>query len=366
LILFFIYNKHFGVNGQYVPPTGRNSRRQKALQQQCAHCLKPGIDRAMRLIKVSPTGERQHEGGDEMARQNTLFKEAFNRYAAELTPDAALPSEPEIAAQLGISRSTARAILLRLSDAGIIRWNKRQKIVLRKPTDADLFPEEETNSLHDIIERRFMLRILSDDAQPGMQINELELAREIGAGTTSVREFLIRFSRFGLIEKRPNSHWTLKGFTRDFALELADVREMFEVHSATEFARLPASHPAWAALEAIRDEHHRLQADFDLRYRDFSQLDEKFHLLIHEASRNRFIADFYDVIAIIFHYHYQWNKAMARERNARAIVEHLDYIDALQSRDPARIEAACRLHLSSARQTLLQSIPASAGEEAIA
>jgi DNA-binding GntR family transcriptional regulator len=43
-----------------------------------------------------------------------------------------------------------------------------------------------------------------------MQINELELAREIGVGTSSVREFLIRFSRFGLIEKRPNSHWVLK------------------------------------------------------------------------------------------------------------------------------------------------------------
>jgi DNA-binding GntR family transcriptional regulator len=75
--------------------------------------------------------------------------------------------------------------------------------------------------------------------QPGMQINELELAREIGTGTTSVREFLIRFSRFGLIEKRPNSHWILKGFTREFALELAEVREMFELHSAAEFGRLP-------------------------------------------------------------------------------------------------------------------------------
>ena len=68
-----------------------------------------------------------------MARQNTVFKEAFNRYAATLLPHAALPSEPEIAAQLGISRSTARAILLRLSEVGIIQWNKREKTVLRPP-----------------------------------------------------------------------------------------------------------------------------------------------------------------------------------------------------------------------------------------
>jgi DNA-binding GntR family transcriptional regulator len=298
-----------------------------------------------------------------MARQNTLFKEAFNRYAAVLEPHAALPSEPEIAAQLGISRSTARAILLRLSDAGIIRWNKRQKIVLRQPTDADLFPQEETNSLHDIIERSFMLRILSDDAQPGMQINELELAREIGTGTTSVREFLIRFSRFGLIEKRPNSHWVLKGFTREFALELADVREMFELHSAAEFGRLPADHPAWSDLAEIEREHHELLAKLDAHYKEFSQLDEKFHLLIHRASKNRFIADFYDVISVVFHYHYQWNKAFARERNSRAIGEHLDYIAALKSGDAQRIDTTCRQHLASARQTLLQSIPQNIAEE---
>jgi len=301
-----------------------------------------------------------------MARQNTVFKEAYNRYAAALHADAALPSEPEIAAQLGISRSTARAILTRLSDAGIIRWNKRQKIVLRQPTEADFFPTEETDSLHDIIERSFMRRILSDDAAPGMQINELELAREIGTGTTSVREFLIRFSRFGLIEKRPNSHWILKGFTRDFALELADVREMFELHSAAEFGRLPPESEAWRALSDIKAEHQTMLRDLDTRYKEFSTLDERFHLLIHAASKNRFIADFYDAIAIIFHYHYQWNKAFARERNERAIHEHLDYIAALESRDQAAIDFACRLHLRSARQTLLQSLPQMPSEEALA
>ena len=73
---------------------------------------------------------------------------------------------------------------------------------------------------------------------------------------------------------------------------------------------------------------------------------------------NRFITDFYDIIAIVFHYHYQWNKTHARQRNERAILEHLDYIDALKSRDPARIAETCRVHLNSARETLLASLPA--------
>ena len=291
-----------------------------------------------------------------MAKQNTVFKDAFNRCVKLLEQTATLPSEPELGATLGVSRTTVRSILSRLEEVGLLAWEKRRKVVLRPPVAADYFPIEETDSLSEIIERTFMRRILAGGAQPGMQINELELAREIGIGTTSVREFLIRFSRFGLIEKRPNSHWVLKGFTREFALELTEVREMFELRSAAAFTHLPGDHPAWAELDAIEAVHHHILDDIDNRYLEFSELDERFHLLVHKASRNRFVVDFYDVIAIVFHYHYQWNKTNARARNARALEEHLAYIAALRSRDAERIESACRQHLKSARETLLQSI----------
>jgi bacterioferritin-associated ferredoxin len=66
--------------------------------------------------------------------------------------------------------------------------------------------------------------MLRGGAKPGTVINELELARQFGVATTGIREFLIRFSRFGLIEKRSNSGWLFKGFTEDFALELFEIR----------------------------------------------------------------------------------------------------------------------------------------------
>lgn len=292
-----------------------------------------------------------------MARQNTVFKEAYNRCLGDLSDKENLPSEPELGEKYGISRTTVRAILSRMRDSGLITWDKRQKIILRRPQDHDYFPDNETNSLNDIIEKSFMKRILTGEAEPGTQINEAELAREIGAGTTSVREFLIRFSRFGLIEKRPNSHWVLKGFTMEFALELTEVREMFELRSAAAFATLADDHPVWAELDEIEREHRDMLVDMDKRYKDFSPLDEKFHLLVHKVSGNRFVVDFYDVIACIFHYHYQWNKAYARVRNERALREHLDYIAALRSRNPDEIDRACRQHLRSARETLMESVP---------
>ncbi|HEY4192946.1 MAG TPA: GntR family transcriptional regulator [Mesorhizobium sp.] len=300
-----------------------------------------------------------------MSKGKNVYKDAYNRCLRLLDETRQLPSEPELGTALGVSRTTVRAILGRMQETGLIEWNKRDKTVLRAPVEQDFFPEEETDTLSQVIERSFMRRLLEGGAEAGIQINELELAREIGVGTTSVREFLIRFSRFGLIEKRRNSHWVLKGFTRSFALELTEIREMFELRSAAAFARLPVDNPAWAALDALEAEHRALQKSIATRFSEFSELDERFHRLIHSASHNRFIVDFYDVIAMIFHYHYQWNKAGERERqrNEAAVGEHLVYIEALKSRDAAKVDSACRMHLKSARRTLLTSMPEAAGAE---
>ena len=168
--------------------------------------------------------------------------------------------------------------------------------------------------------------------------------------------FSIRFSRFGLVEKKSNSGWLFKGFTEDFALELFEIRMMFELRSARLFAELPGESPQWARLETLKRQHVDLLDNIDRRYHDFSSLDNRFHRLINEGSPNRFIDDFYDIITFIFHYHYQWNKVDEKERNKTAILEHLHYIEALQSRNRRRIESACRKHLRSARNTLLRSL----------
>jgi DNA-binding GntR family transcriptional regulator len=295
-----------------------------------------------------------------MAKPNTLFKDAYNRALDAIAASGTLASEARLGAELGISRTTVRTVLRGLAEAGIIRWDRREKRVLRRPEAADYFPQNETDPLSSVIERSFMRRILSGDARPGAPIGEADIAREVGVGVSAVREFLIRFSRFGLIEKRRNSQWVLKGFTRDFALELTEIREMFEIRSARGFASLGESHPIWTALDRLEEEHRRLADEIESRFADFSELDERFHRLIHEASRNRFVTDFYDVIAMVFHYHYQWNKLGAMERARAAIAEHLAYIAALRSRKPMEIDFWCRRHLASARETLLASIPGDA------
>jgi DNA-binding GntR family transcriptional regulator len=292
-------------------------------------------------------------------KTDTVFKKAFNDaldLVSKLSDRAPLPSENALSAQLGVSRTTVRKVLSRLVDRGLVAGSGAQRVVrLSRKRAIRRFPEAQTIPMADQVEGRFMEWMLRDNTSPGTTINELDLSRRFGVATTGIREFLNRFQRFGLIEKRPNAGWVFKGFTPSFALELFEIREMFELRSAKAFAALPAASALWAQLEALRQEHLALLGEIDARYHDFSDLDSRFHRLVNSAAPNRFIDDFYDIITLIFHYHYQWNKLDERQRNEVAIREHLTYMEALQGHSSSLVELACRAHLASAKETLLRS-----------
>jgi DNA-binding GntR family transcriptional regulator len=296
-------------------------------------------------------------------KTDTVFKRAFNDaldFVGRLDDGAPLPSENELSLRLGVSRTTVRKVMAALSDRGLVEGAGRRRVVRVASESIPRFPEAETVPMAAQVEKRFMEWMLRDNARPGTAINELDLARRFGVATTGIREFLNRFQRFGLIEKRPNAGWVFKGFTTSFALELFEIREMFELRSARVFAALPADAPPWQQLAAIREEHLALLEDVAWRYHDFSDLDSRFHRLVNSAEPNRFIDGFYDLITLIFHYHYQWNKQDERQRNEVAIREHLVYIEALFGTNASMVELACRAHLASARQTLIR---ATSGEE---
>jgi DNA-binding GntR family transcriptional regulator len=287
-------------------------------------------------------------------KSDAVFKRGFNSaldLLGSLPPAAPLPSENQLSGQLGVSRTTVRKILAAFRELGFKPSADRRQSIAAIPR----FAEAETVTTSEQVEKHFMEWMLRDNTRPGTSINELELARRFGLATTGIREFLNRFQRFGLIEKRPNAGWVFKGFTASFALELFEIREIFELRSALTFATLPATSPLWQRLDALRDQHISLLQEIDTRYHDFSDLDSRFHRLINSAAPNRFIDDFFDIITLIFHYHYQWNKRDERQRNEVAIKEHLTYIEALLSRTPSIVELACRAHLASAKETLMRS-----------
>jgi DNA-binding GntR family transcriptional regulator len=292
-------------------------------------------------------------------KTDSTFKATFNSaldLVMTLPEGAGIPSESNLSSTLHVSRTTVRKVLKVFEEKGFIRQDGRVRLRSGNVIGDVRFPVDETIPISAQVETRFLQWMLRDDASPGTAINELDLARKFGVATNVVREFLNRFQRFGLIERRIGTGWVLKGFNAGFARELCEIREMFEMRSARAFAQLPEQSPLWGKLAELRARHVALLNDIEASFHDFSEIDSDFHRLIISVVPNRFIDGFYDIITMIFHYHYQWNKDDERLRNEAALHEHLAYIDALLAGDPDRIEAACAAHLTSARRTLMRSI----------
>ncbi|CAN7356650.1 GntR family transcriptional regulator [Pseudoduganella sp. LjRoot289] len=294
-----------------------------------------------------------------MARSPTIFKRSTNlllqHIAAYVPVGEVLPTEARMAELGEGSRTAIRSSIVYFHERGLISGLKERRL-LRKPQPGDYFDVAELQTGADRIQQVLMERIYQKDMPPGTEFSEAELARAAGASTISVREFLIGFSRFGLIEKKPRGGWRLCAFDRTFAMELADVRQMFEFAAVEHLAALPPDDPAFATLADLISRHEQLGSVMPARHQDFPALDRDFHTFLIGLLHNRFAEGFYDIVSLVFHYHYQWDKREEMTRNQFAVQEHLAILRALARRDAAGAREAMRTHLASSRTTLLQAI----------
>lgn len=261
-----------------------------------------------------------------------------------------------LAKKLNVSRTTIRTALKELENKGVIEISDNQKTVLRSPIDSDFFDTSNSvSSKEEIIETYFLDLINHGKLLPGDKFSELELAKSAGCNTITVREFLIKFSRFGLIQKKPRAKWQMIKFDEKFALELVQFRRILEMNSITELMATPEDDEVWEELSILLDKHLEVLADVENRYTELSELDRKFHFIVQRASGNRFFMQFFDVVSLICHYHYQWHKGDELERNKVAIEEHIAIITQLLAHNTSGVLAAMETHLNTSKKTLLRS-----------
>jgi DNA-binding GntR family transcriptional regulator len=294
-----------------------------------------------------------------MARTNKRFVEAYNETLTLCKREGIgtlMPSENALSKRLNVSRTVVRSVFSRLIEQNIVSGGSRERYVSRLPIASDRLEGPPVLLTVEELEGRFLDWVLRMDVPPGTVLNIAQLAKEFSVATHTLQEFFSALSRFGIVTRRPRGGWELNGFTRDFAVELSDFRMALELNSARHFMSLPDDHPIWGQLDKLEEEHLELLARIDEDYHDFSVLDETFHATINSVVTNRFVKEFQNIISLVFHYHFQWNKSDELTRNRAAIHEHLAYIEALRSRDAALTETAVRTHLMTSKQTLLTSL----------
>src|SRR4051812_22610148 len=98
-------------------------------------------------------------------KTDTVFKKAFNDaldLVSKLKDHELLPSENTLSARLGVSRTTVRKVLARLSERGLVSGNGAQRTVRLTLAKMHRFPEAETVPTADQVETQFMEWMLRD------------------------------------------------------------------------------------------------------------------------------------------------------------------------------------------------------------
>jgi len=291
-----------------------------------------------------------------LGRPNHLFRRGVNdlwSLVLSLGLRSSLPSEGELGLLLNLSRGTVRSILEHAKKLGVIDELNSSRYVKRRPTRAEYFDLEATISPSEAIEREFMSRIQSGAMRPNERFSELQLARDTGASTAAVREFLIGFSQSGLVEKQPKGGWLLRPLDEGYIRELAQMRALLELAAFECLTSGAMSGPDGETVNSLIERHLGIEKSIDERFTAFPSLDRDFHAWIMGHFGNRFAAGFLTSISAIFHFHYQMPRSREKTLNAVAIAEHLVVLKALKRRDFDAARAAFRTHLDTSLATLL-------------
>lgn len=137
-----------------------------------------------------------------MSRSQNLRHNVINQVIEDMARGnipSPLPSQSGLAEMYNISRTTVRHILQHLSACGVLTQVGKDYVVARKPEQNDGF-DCITVSLTEqnyIFEQAFFTMINQRQLRAGESFSELQLARTAGVSPVVVREYLLKFGRYG-------------------------------------------------------------------------------------------------------------------------------------------------------------------------
>ncbi|WP_310607290.1 GntR family transcriptional regulator [Buttiauxella brennerae] len=296
-----------------------------------------------------------------MARTKNLRNSVVNQFIDDLSNGhivSPLPSQSILANMYNTSRTTIRHSLEHLHSCGILEKVGNDYVIVRQPVVEDYYdtvtelPHEQAATF----ERAFYKMIHQRELSPGDTFTELQLARFVNISPVVVREFLLRFSRYNLIENIRRGQWHMKKFDQHYAEKLFELRELLETQALTHFMNLPEHDQRWVLAKELLYRHRQLRKTVIFNYRAFSQLDHELHSLLLSAADNPFFNQSMEAITVIFHFHYQRDEADLKARNILAIEEHMAILNAMLNHDDLSAMNELHRHLETAKSSMVRAI----------
>lgn len=208
----------------------------------------------------------------------------------------------------------------------------------RRPTES--VSQQTYQALFDLIANRQL--------EPGDVIEERKLAERFDVSRTPMRAAISRLLGEGILQQLPNGLLVVREVDITEYLELLAIRVMLE----SEAAALAAPHAPMAKLDDIERRLKEVVARTPEQNEGF-YLDDDIHVLVLAHCRNQSLSHF---IREIHKRIRMRNLARVPSRFLPACHEHLELVAALKARDPERARQAMLAHLSSVRNSFLESV----------
>lgn len=197
--------------------------------------------------------------------------------------------------------------------------------------------------------RRLLDEIRSGALLPGARLRETDLADRLGISRTPVREAIRLLETDGLVTHLPRQGATLRRLDPPEVIELYDMRAVLEGTAARLAARV-ATAVELAELKALNDGLATAPAGPAAQ-----ELNRQFHRALLNAARNRFLVKTMNAL----------HKTLLilgpttltdPSRNADAVAEHAQMLEALARGDGPGAEALMRAHVMAALSVRLRSL----------
>jgi DNA-binding GntR family transcriptional regulator len=194
--------------------------------------------------------------------------------------------------------------------------------------------------------------ILGGQLLPNERLIELDLAQRFGVGRAAIRTALARLEQEGLVEREPNRGARVRAISGAEALEMLEARAVLE-GLAARYAAHSATESDIATLRSINAQmQERLEAD-DLL--GFSDLNSQFHEQLLRIAGHTTVMRLLERLQAQ-HVLFQYRMILVSGRAPLSLAEHHAIVEAVAAHHPEAAEAAMRLHLSYAANTLRRMV----------
>lgn len=190
-------------------------------------------------------------------------------------------------------------------------------------------------------------RLMSGHYDPGSQLKEEAVAKDLGVSRTPVRAAIQRLVAEGLLEPAPKRGAIVTQWRREDAEEIFNLRIMVEGYGASLAARLIGPEEV-ARLERLNEAMARAVREKQEGYLDeVHRLNLEFHTGLFEAGGNAYLRTFgtglleYPLVIGGFYIY-------SDDDMAESIRQHGELISALRAGNPEWAKAAMTCHLAAA------------------